>query len=103
MDVVRCVSCEGYGWLEDEDTGETSECGWCGGIGYVYRTPAQVDQKIPFADLEALTQTLEHLEHIRLHEMGYSGQAKKPWEQKIRQDRGDRIARDLTERENDES
>lgn len=87
MQVVRCVSCDGYGWLDDED-GEI-ECGWCGGVGYVYRDASSVDHRIPEADYAALTATLEQLETERLHEMGYTGNAKKPWQQAIRQERND--------------
>lgn len=86
MQIVRCVSCDGYGWLSDED-GE-AECDWCSGIGYVYRGAAGVDQPIPIAELPALGEQLEALEIARLREMGYSGEAKKPWEQAIRQARG---------------
>jgi hypothetical protein len=85
MDIVRCVSCDGYGWLSED--GE-AECDWCRGIGYVYRSVAGVDQPIPPTDLPALGEKLEALEVERLREIGYSGAAKKPWEQAIRQARG---------------
>lgn len=86
MEVVRCASCEGYGWFEDDD-GITQECDWCGGIGYVYRDAEGVDQRIPEADYKAISERLEQLETERLRALGYSGEAKKPWEQKIRQGR----------------
>ena len=50
MQIVRCVSCEGYGWFEDEFTGEAADCDWCGGTGYVYRDDRGVDRRIPPAD-----------------------------------------------------
>lgn len=91
MQIVRCLSCDGFGWLEtDEDelfgapTAETMDCAWCGGIGYVYRDDEAHDHRIPAADLDALTETLEMLETERLREMGYTGTAKRPWEQAIR-------------------
>lgn len=91
-DVVRCVACDGYGWIDDPDNPET-ECNWCGGIGYVYRDARGVDRRIPRSDLEALSETLERLETERLRELGYTGSAKKPWEQSIRRERGDRLSR----------
>lgn len=87
MEIVRCVSCDGYGWLDDED-GET-DCAWCGGVGYVYRDANGVDRRIPPEDFDRVTATLERLETERLREMGYSGSAKKPWQQAIRHERGD--------------
>jgi hypothetical protein len=81
---VRCISCDGFGWLEDEFTGEQSDCDWCGGAGYVYRDAQGVDHKIPPADYARISAVLEILEEERLREMGYSGQAKKPWEQDVR-------------------
>jgi hypothetical protein len=85
MQIVRCVSCDGYGWLSDDE----AECDWCGGIGYVYRSANGVDQRIPPDQLAALTAELEALEAQRLRELGYSGEAKKPWEQAIRRKRSD--------------
>lgn len=98
MQVVRCAACDGYGWVEDrgEDdfgAGEAVECGWCGGIGYVYRDDRGVDRAIPPADFDALTETLEQLEQERLRELGYSGTSKKPWEQRIRRERGDNLSK----------
>lgn len=83
-EIVMCPACDGYGWTEDDDTGETLDCGWCDGAGYVYRNPQGVDRKIPAADYGKVADTLEKLEHERLRAMGYSGTAKKPWEQDIR-------------------
>ncbi|MCA9912800.1 MAG: hypothetical protein KC496_05610, partial [Anaerolineae bacterium] len=86
MHIVRCISCDGYGWLEDEFTGETEDCDWCGGIGYVYRLQDGTDQKIPQSELQdaMISRELERLEKDRMQEMGYQGSAKKPWEQDIR-------------------
>lgn len=84
MDIIRCVSCEGYGWFEDDD-GTAQDCDWCGGIGYVYRDSDGLDKHIPPADYEAVSAQLEALETQRLRDLGYTGEAKKPWEQKIRQ------------------
>ena len=83
MEIVRCISCEGYGWFEEDD-GSSSDCDWCGGAGYVYRDSDGVDHKIPAADYGRVAATLEQLEIQRLREMGYTGQPKKPWEQAIR-------------------
>ena len=85
MDVKRCISCEGYGWFEDEFTGETIDCDWCGGTGYVYRDENGVDHKIPEADYGKVSDLLENLETTRLHDMGYTGSAKHPDDQAIRQ------------------
>ena len=84
MDIVRCVSCDGYGWFEDDD-GEAQDCDWCGGIGYVYRAADGLDSRIPPEDYEKVSAQLETLETQRLRDLGYTGEAKKPWEQKIRQ------------------
>jgi hypothetical protein len=83
MEIVRCASCDGYGWLNDDEEGEI-ECQWCGGIGYVYRDERGIDRRIPPADYERQAETLERLELERLREIGYTGAAKKPWEQVIR-------------------
>jgi len=88
--IVRCVACDGYGWTDDEDG--AADCGWCAGIGYVYRAASGIDRPIPAADLGALTAALEQLETERLRELGYTGGAKKPWEQLIRRNRGDHPA-----------
>jgi hypothetical protein len=84
MKIVRCVSCEGYGWTEDEFTGESGDCDWCQGTGYVYRDENDTDHLIPPEDYVRVADTLERLERERLREMGYSGEAKKPWEQAVR-------------------
>lgn len=88
MEIVRCASCDGYGWFDDEDGG-TQDCEWCGGIGYTYRDENGVDKHIPAADYASVAERLEQLERERLREMGYTGEAKKPWEQKIRQSRNE--------------
>ena len=90
MDIMRCVSCDGYGWLDDEELGEV-DCDWCAGVGYVYRDAQSVDHRIPASDYADLTGTLEALETQRLREMGYTGSAKKPWQQEIRKERGDSL------------
>ncbi|MCA9907356.1 MAG: hypothetical protein KC519_01820 [Anaerolineae bacterium] len=84
---VRCPSCDGYGWISDVFDGE-GECDWCQGIGYVCRDEQAVDHPIPLKRLPALAEKLEALEAERLRELGYTGQAKKPWDQAIRQARG---------------
>jgi hypothetical protein len=86
MKIERCPSCEGFGWSEDELTGESEDCLWCAGTGYVYRDESGVDTKIPQSDLEnpVIAAELEAMEQARLREMGYSGEAKKPWEQAFR-------------------
>lgn len=86
MEIVRCASCDGFGWFEAD--GHAEECDWCGGIGYVYRDASRVDQRIPRADYEAVSARLEALETERLRQMGYKGEARKPWEQAIRKARG---------------
>jgi hypothetical protein len=84
MEIVRCVSCEGYGWFEDEFTGQTADCDWCGGTGYVYRDEAGVDHKIPERDYGRVAAALEKLEAERLRELGYTGSAVHPDQQAIR-------------------
>lgn len=84
MIVMRCPSCDGLGWHTDEETGESLSCDWCAGVGYVYHSGDGVDHRIPPADYETLAPTLERLEIERLREMGYTGEAKKPWEQDVR-------------------
>jgi hypothetical protein len=98
--VIRCIACDGFGWHdtdpdEPDDFGEPgaageTECRWCAGIGYVYREihgGAAVDRPIPAADLAALHDQLEVLEAERLRALGYTGSAKKPWEQAVREGR----------------
>lgn len=97
-EIVRCTACDGYGWIEEDadDFGaeaEGVECKWCGGIGYVYRDEKGVSRRIPPEDYPAQSETLERLELERLREIGYTGQAKQPWKQQIRIERGDRIAK----------
>lgn len=86
MNIVRCPSCDGYGWFEDDFTGETEECDWCKGIGYVYRD-GDTDTPIPVTDLKQpdVSAQLEALETQRMRDIGYTGDAKKPWEQDIRE------------------
>lgn len=82
--IVRCPSCDGYGWMTDDFTGEAGDCDWCRGTGYVYRDADGVDRPIPEADYGRVSNILETLDHDRLHEMGYSGTALHPDEQPIR-------------------
>lgn len=84
--IVRCPSCDGYGWSEDDFSGETTDCDWCAGIGYVYRDANGVDRKIPAEDWrkQDVSTRLEALEAERMREIGYTGHAKKPWQQEIR-------------------
>jgi hypothetical protein len=89
--IVRCVSCDGFGWLEDEETGQVTDCEWCAGVGYVYRDEQGVDYRIPEGDYTAVAGTLEALEAERLREMGYTGGAKRPWEQAIRGENAHRL------------
>ncbi len=81
--IVRCPSCEGFGWFVDDFGGESADCDWCVGLGYVYRHDGR-DSAIPKADFETVAEELEALEHERLRELGYQGAAKKPWQQQIR-------------------
>ncbi len=83
--ITRCPSCDGYGWLTDDFSGETGDCDWCGGTGYVYRSAAGIDRPIPSEEYGKVAAQLEALEQERLREMGYSGSAKHPDEQPIRQ------------------
>ncbi len=82
MQIVRCISCDGYGWLEENGTVE--ECDWCGGIGYVYRDSQRVDHRIMDADNPEIAAKLEVLERQRMRELGYTGEAKHPDQQEIR-------------------
>lgn len=85
-EIKRCISCDGYGWQTDDFTGEEETCTWCRGIGYVYRDADGIDQPIPLCDQQSahISARLEALEIERLREMGYSGEAKQPWQQDIR-------------------
>lgn len=82
--IVRCISCEGYGWFTDEFSGETEDCDWCNGVGYVYRDANNVDSRIPEADYGKVADRIEKLEIKRMRDLGYQGQPKRPWEQNIR-------------------
>ena len=82
--IVICAACDGYGTIEDDDTGETIACTWCGGAGYVYRNEHNVDRVIPDVDYPRVADQLEQLERQRLRALGYTGEAKKPWEQEVR-------------------
>ncbi len=84
QEIVRCISCEGYGWFEDAFSNEPEDCDWCGGIGYVYRDAQGIDQRIPEADYGRVADQLEKLERERMQEIGYTGEPKKPWEQAVR-------------------
>lgn len=85
MLIVRCPSCDGYGWLEPDADEASGECAWCAGVGYVYREARGVDTPIPPADYDRAAADLERLEADRLRELGYTGAAVKPWEQAVRQ------------------
>ncbi|MCU0497065.1 MAG: hypothetical protein MUF87_06900 [Anaerolineae bacterium] len=85
MKIVRCVSCEGYGWITDEFTGETEDCDWCQGTGYVYRDTNGIDHPIPPSDYGKVADQLERLESERMRDLGYTGTAKHPKDQAIRQ------------------
>lgn len=84
MEIVRCISCDGYGWFTDDFTDETEDCDWCTGVGYVYRDSDGVDHKIPPADYGKVSAVLEKLETKRMRDLGYTGTAKHPDEQPIR-------------------
>lgn len=86
--IVRCVSCDGYGWFDELD-GSATDCDWCGGVGYVYRNEHNVDRRIPESDYGKVADRLEKLEIQRMRGLGYSGEAKKPWQQVIRQRKSD--------------
>ena len=86
MKIVRCISCDGFGWFEDDFSGEVEDCDWCGGVGYVYRDADETDKRIPHEDFSDVSEELERLETERGREMGYQGEVKKPWQQDIRKD-----------------
>ena len=86
MQIVRCVSCDGFGWFEDDFSGEVEDCDWCVGVGYVYRDASGRDLRIKKSDYERTAAELERLEAERMRELGYSGRAKRPWRQAIRKD-----------------
>jgi hypothetical protein len=87
MQIVRCISCDGYGWFREEYEDEAEECDWCGGIGYVFRDASGIDQRILPEQLvdPSISALLEQMETERMQQMGYRGEARKPWEQRIRQ------------------
>lgn len=81
IEIIRCPSCEGYGWAEDALEGTAGECDWCAGIGYVAREN-DLDRALRPDEAEdpAIAARLEQLEAERLRGLGYTGQASKPWE-----------------------
>ncbi len=83
-DIIRCISCDGYGWYEDDFTGEATDCTWCKGAGYVYTSADGTQRPIPHEDYGRIADALEQLERERMRELGYRGEAKPPWEQNIR-------------------
>jgi hypothetical protein len=93
MQIVRCPSCDGFGWLEGDDEGDQIACRWCVGAGYAYQDERGVLHVIPQADYAQVADTLEVLERERLREYGYTGEAKKPWEQDIRGENKARMKR----------
>ena len=84
--ITRCASCDGFGWFEDEFSGASEDCDWCAGVGYVFRDDAGRDRPIPPGEYAAFAEELERLELERLREMGYQGEARRPWQQAIRKD-----------------
>jgi hypothetical protein len=82
--VAPCPSCEGYGWLEGATPSESETCEWCAGVGYVYRSASGIDSAIPRADFAAVAAAIEALEAERMRALGYTGAAKRPWEQDVR-------------------
>ena len=83
MDIVRCVSCDGYGWETDDD-GAAQDCDWCGGTGYVYRDERGIDHHIPPEDYGKVADILEKLDINRLRDIGYTGEPKRMEDQEIR-------------------
>ena len=81
MTIILCPSCEGYGWFESDQ----STCDWCERMGYVYQHADGSQSAIPNADYPRVADQLEALEHERMRKLGYTGVAKPPWEQAIRQ------------------
>ncbi len=78
MEIVQCISCEGFGWFEGEND-ESIECNWCDGVGYTYRDATGIDHRIPTADYERVSDQLEQMEAERLRKMGYTGKVKPRW------------------------
>lgn len=97
--ILRCASCDGFGWFEDDFGGDDQDCDWCAGVGYVYRDGDGRDSRIPRADYAKVAEELERLELERLRELGYQGRARKPWRQAIRKDT--RLGRDPYARNED--
>ena len=95
--IERCLSCDGFGWTEDDFGGGAEDCDWCRGWGYVYRLDDGSDAPIPAADYDGVSAELEGLEAERMRELGYQGQARKPWRQAIR--RGTALGQDPYEDE----
>jgi hypothetical protein len=89
MQIVRCVSCDGYGWVEDDD-GQGVDCDWCAGVGYVYRDDNGIDHPIPESDYPTVAEILERLEQERMRDLGYAGSSKHPREQEIRREDPDK-------------
>ncbi len=83
MEIKRCPSCNGYAWVEDDD-GAAVDCDWCAGVGYIYRDAQGIDVRIPEQDYGKVADVLEKLEIERMRDIGYTGEAKKPWQQAIR-------------------
>ena len=86
MNIVRCPSCDGYGWIENED-GQALDCDWCGGVGYIYRDTNGIDHRILDTNDPNVADTLERLEQERMRDLGYTGSAKHPDDQDIRRKR----------------
>jgi hypothetical protein len=86
MEIIRCPSCDGFAWVEDDFSGASEDCDWCGAIGYLYHDDKGLDHKISRDDLKKteISTKLESLEKARLREMGFTGEAKTPWEQDVR-------------------
>lgn len=95
--IIRCPSCEGFGWTEDDFSGEAEDCAWCGRTGYVYQSADGVQRRIPDADFDTVRGQLERLEAERMRELGYTGEARPPWDQDVR--RGTRGGQHPSERD----
>jgi hypothetical protein len=82
--IVRCPSCAGYGWVEDELEGGVQDCDWCDATGYLYEDGKGIQRRIPHVDYGIVADQLEALEQQRMRELGYQGLPKPPWEQAVR-------------------
>lgn len=82
--IVRCPSCEGYGWVQDELEDGEQDCDWCDATGYLYQDAKGIQRRIPLADYGNVANQLEALEQQRMRELGYQGSPKPPWEQTVR-------------------